>query len=157
MRRKDRRVERQEEIDSIIGGSEVCRLALAVNDAPYLVPLSFGYDGDAIFIHTARKGKKIQYFEMNNRVCFEFERNVRFWLDSDDVCKSTFSFETVIGYGTIHELVDPERKAYALDQIARQYTGTQSVFDPVELGKVRIWKISIESMSGKRSPGKETS
>ena len=153
MRRKDRQVENREEIDAIIGGSQVCRLALAIDDAPYLVPVSFGYDGDAIYIHTARKGKKIEYFEANNRVCFEFERTVQLISDDGDACGWTFSFETAIGYGTIGELVSPEQKAYALSQITRQYKGTQTVFDRRELGKVRAWKISIESVGGKRSRG----
>ena len=155
MRRKDRQIENREEIDAIIGGSELCRLALSVDDAPYLVPLSFGYDGDAIYIHTARKGKKIDYFEANNRVCFEFERNVRFVRNTGDACESTFKFESVIGYGTICELVAPDQKVYALSQISRQYTEAQSVFDSGAVGKVRTWKISIVSVMGKRLPGKD--
>lgn len=153
MRRKEKQVASREEVDAIIGGSQVCRLALAVDNMPYIVPLSFGYDGDAIYIHTARTGKKIEYFEVNNRVCFEFERNVRFVRDDSGPCESTFAFETAIGYGTIIELLKPDAKAYALDRIARQYTDTESVFDSKTLEKVRLWKISIESVEGKRSPG----
>jgi nitroimidazol reductase NimA-like FMN-containing flavoprotein (pyridoxamine 5'-phosphate oxidase superfamily) len=156
MRRRDRQVESREEIDAIIGGSDVCRLALAVNDAPYLVPLSFGYDGEAIYLHTAREGKKIEYFEANKRVCFEFERNVRFVQQPGSACDSTFSFETVIGYGTISELVDPDQKAYALDQVTRHYTDAQATFDDDAMDRVRAWQISIESMLGKRSQDKET-
>jgi len=155
MRRKDRQVESREEIDAIIVGSEVCRLALSVDDAPYLVPLSFGYDGDSIYIHTTRRGKKIEYFEANNRVCFEFERNVQFVRNMGGACESTFRFETVIGYGTIGELVNPDEKVYALSQISRQYTEAQPDFDRDAVDKVRTWKISIESVEGKRLPGED--
>jgi len=154
MRRRDRQLESREEIDAIIRGSEVCRLAISVDDEPYLVPLSFGYDGDAIYIHTARVGKKIDYFEANKRVCFEFERNVQFLLKGD-ACESTFSFETVIGYGTISELLDPADRSYALNQIVLQYTERQTTFDRRQMDKVRVWKISIDSMDGKRLPHKE--
>ena len=153
MRRREKQVESRADVDAIIAGSDVCRLALAVDDEPYLVPLSFGYDGDAIYVHTARKGKKIDYFEANNRVCFEFERNVRFVHGGDDACEATFSFESVIGYGTIGELVDFDQKTYALSQITSRYAGPQTVFDPKEVAKVRVWKISIDSVDGKRSPG----
>jgi nitroimidazol reductase NimA-like FMN-containing flavoprotein (pyridoxamine 5'-phosphate oxidase superfamily) len=155
MRRREKQIESRAEVDAIIAGSDVCRLALAVDNAPYLVPLSFGYDGDAIYLHTARKGKKIDYFEANNRVCFEFERNVRFVQKGGDACDATFSFESVVGYGTIGELTDFDQKSHALSQITCQYTGPQTVFDRNEVAKVRVWKISIDSVEGKRSPGPE--
>jgi len=157
MRRREKHVKSRAEVDAIIAGSDVCRLALALDNAPYLVPLSFGYDGEAIYLHTARSGKKIDYFEANNRVCFEFERNVQFVQDGGDACEATFSFESVIGYGTISELVDFEQKSSALSQITCQYTGPQSVFERKEVEKVRVWKISIDSIEGKRSPGKDAS
>ncbi len=157
MRRTEKQITNRVEVDAIIAGCDVCRIALAVDNEPYLVPLSFGYDGDAIYLHTARKGKKIDYFETNNRVCFEFERNVRLERGGADACDATFSFESVIGYGTIDELVDFDRKSHALSQITSQYTGPQTVFYCKEVDKVRVWEISIESVEGKRSPGKDAS
>ncbi|MEW6718625.1 MAG: pyridoxamine 5'-phosphate oxidase family protein [Chloroflexota bacterium] len=141
----------RELIDDIICGSEVCRLALAVDDHPYLVPMSFGYNGDAIFVHTAQQGKKIDYFETNNRVCFEFERHVHPLPNPKSACNWSFSFESVIGYGTIHELTEDEDKAYALKQIVHHYAGTQPDFQDTSLKKVRVWKISIDSMTARSS------
>ena len=157
MRRKDRQIDDRDEIDAIINDCDVCRLALAVDDAPYLVPLSFGYDGEALYLHTAKKGKKIEYFEANNRVCFEFERNVTFIRDDSGPCESTFSFESVIGYGTICEIVQTEEKSYALGEITRQYEEAQSNFGSDSMKRARVWKISIESMTGKRSPAPNAS
>ncbi len=149
-------VEDRHEIDAIVRGSEVCRLALAKDNEPYLVPLSFGYDGESIYVHSAGTGKKIEFFEANERVCFEFERSVRLVRDEEDACEWSFSFESVIGYGTISELADLEGKSFALSQIARQYGGTQSSFDEHDLKKVRTWQIVIDSMQGKRVGDKDT-
>lgn len=157
MRRKDRQIESRVDLDAIIAGSEVCRLALSKNDEPYLVPLSFGYDGEAIYIHTAKKGKKIDFFKANDRVCFEFERNVRYVRDGSDACSSTFSYESVIGYGRISELTDFEHKSYALRQITLHYGETPTDYTTNGLGKVRAWKISIVELVGKRSPLKDGS
>ena len=44
-----RKIIKREEIDHIIRGSLVCRIGLAANNSPYIVPLSFGYDGKNIF------------------------------------------------------------------------------------------------------------
>ena len=157
MRRKDKLVENRADIDAIIAGSEVCRLALSLNDEPYLVPLSFGYDGDAIYVHTAKKGKKIDYFNKNARVCFEFETNVRYVRDGKDACSSTFSFECVIGHGKISEILNADGKEYALRQITLHYGESSKEFPKDALRKVRVWKVSVDSVSGKRSPLKELS
>jgi len=67
MRRHDREITNRQEIDAIIRSALVCRIALAAGDEPYVVPVSFGYDGDAIYIHTAKSGRKIEFIEANNR------------------------------------------------------------------------------------------
>jgi hypothetical protein len=151
MRRQDREITSREQIDNIIRQSQVCRLALSVEDSPYLVPLSFGYDGEAIFVHTASVGKKIEYFQANPRVCFEFEHGVQLRRDDQAACNWSFLFETVIGHGAIQELSEPADKEYALRQIMRQYSEQEWVFGLVQLSHVRVWKISIDSLTGKRS------
>ena len=74
------------------------------------VPVSFGYDGESIYLHTAREGKKIDHFRNNQNICFEFERNVQLFSDLDNACKWTFSYESVIGFGKIQELGSLEQK-----------------------------------------------
>jgi hypothetical protein len=44
MRRTDKEIRSREEIDEIIRGSHVCRIAMAMDNMPYIVPVSFGYD-----------------------------------------------------------------------------------------------------------------
>ncbi len=53
MRRHDKEISTRREIDEIIRAALVCRIAFANGDEPYVVPISFGYDGKALFIHTA--------------------------------------------------------------------------------------------------------
>ena len=65
MRRRDKEIADRTEIDGIISSALVCRLAFADENEPYVVPISFGYDGDAIFIHTAKKGRKIDFMAAN--------------------------------------------------------------------------------------------
>ena len=152
MRRKDKEIVGRAEIDAIIRGSLVCRLALANGNEPYLVPVSFGYDGAAIYLHTAAAGRKIDFFLANPRVCFEFERNVGIRADPALACKWTMQYESVVGWGTIGEVTDPAEKARALAAIMRQYSGRDWAFDSAAVAKVRTWKIAIAEMTGKRSP-----
>ena len=151
MRRTDKEIADRRQVDEVIRGSLVCRVAMAKANAPYIVPLSFGYDGAAIYLHTAPDGKKIEHFLANPQVCFEFERNVELRRDPQIACKWTFGFESVIGYGTISELVEPAQKEHALNEIMRQYSGKTWPFESASVAKVRVWKIAITSMTGKQS------
>lgn len=151
MRRHDKEVTSRQEIDAIIRSALVCRIALAKDDEPYLVPVSFGYDGKSLFIHTAKRGRKIDFITANNRVCFEFEANVSLQVDDNDACKWTFEFESVIGYGRVIELETSEDKAQGLNQIMLHYSGRKWDIDDAAAATTRVWRIDIESVTGKRS------
>jgi len=151
MRRKEKELLDQESIKAIIRECSVCRLGLSVNDNPYIVPVSFGFDGLSIYFHTAIEGKKIEYIQANNKVCFEFEHKVQLAPDQKDPCKWTFSFQTVIGYGKIHELMEKDQKINGLSHIMAQYSKRKWVFNEEILKMIRLWKISIENMTAKQS------
>lgn len=153
MRRDEKQIRNRTQIDGIIHASQVCRLAMAKDNLPYLVPLSFGYDGKTIYLHTAVAGRKIEYFQSNPNVCFEFEHQVRLVTHDLSPCKWSFSFECVIGHGTISELSDPKEKEYGLEQIMRHYSNRQWQYNEKAVARTRIWKIAIQEITGKRSAG----
>ena len=103
MRRLDKEIEIRSEIDKIIHGCQICHLGFAMDGEPYVVPVSFGYDGVALYFHTAREGRKIDFISSNPRVCLQFERDVNLERSEADACEFTFSFESVIGYGDVVE------------------------------------------------------
>jgi nitroimidazol reductase NimA-like FMN-containing flavoprotein (pyridoxamine 5'-phosphate oxidase superfamily) len=154
MRRKDKEIQHRDLLDQVIARAQVCRLGLCKNNMPYIVPLSFGYDGTSIYLHTATEGMKVDYIAANNRVCFEFEHEVRVIPDKDKACKWSFSFYSVIGFGTIEEIVESPRKLYALNQIMQHYSGKEWNFDEDLVKKVRLWSISIDQITGKQSKDK---
>jgi hypothetical protein len=154
MRRTDKEIVSRKEIDEIILGSQVCRIALAMDNIPYIVPVSFGYDHNSIYIHTAIEGKKLNYIRNNNNVCFEFERNVTLNKDQNNACKWTFSYESVIGFGTIYELDSKEQIRNGLNAIMRQYSGREWVFAEDKLNNIKVWRIEINSITGKRATKK---
>jgi nitroimidazol reductase NimA-like FMN-containing flavoprotein (pyridoxamine 5'-phosphate oxidase superfamily) len=154
MRRKDKEIQDRELVSQVIKSCQVCRLGLARDDVPYIVPVSFGYDGQAIYFHTAREGKKLDYIAANNAVCFEFEHGVQVVPHDSDPCKWSFSFQSVIGNGRIHELVAREDKIEGLNHVMRQYSGREWAFGDKTLDAVRVWKITIETISGKQTADK---
>ena len=133
MRRNDKAITDRQQLDAIIRGSLVCRLALVESGQPYLVPLSFLAGGE---------------------VCFECERHVELRRDPQTACKWSMNFESVIGYGTIAELTADAEKRHALNQIMRQYSDKDWDFEPAIMTKTRAWKLTITSMTGKVSKPK---
>lgn len=151
MLRKEKEITDRGEIDAVIAGSDVMHLALARDNEPYVVPLNFGYDGRWIYLHTAKRGLKIDFFDANPNVCFAVERRVRIIPHDTRPCKWSCAFESVIGNGTISELHDTEDKSHGLRQIMRHYSANEWTFDPAVVQKTRVWRIEIQTLTGKRS------
>jgi len=155
MRRKDREITDRREIDALLCRSTVCRVAFAVGDEPYLVPLSYGYDGKAgaLIFHTAMEGKKIDCIAANPRVCFEVEGVVEVDEGGEEACAWGVRYESVIGFGTIVEIADPEEKVRACLLLTEQQAGRSMnwTIDSKTLAGTRVWRLDIESLSGKRS------
>jgi len=154
MRRKDKEIHQPELINTIIASARVCRLGLCRDNQPYIIPVSFGYDGVAIYFHTASEGQKIDYLAANNRACFEFEHEVAIIPHESEACKWTFSFYSVIGFGNVEEICAARDKVRALHLIMRQYSDQKWNFDEQQLANTRLWRISIEQITGKCSGDK---
>lgn len=154
MRRKDKAIADRQLIDQILAQAQVCRLGLCRDNQPYIVPLSFGYDGQCLFFHTALEGRKIDYMIANPRVCFELEHEVHLVSHETNPCQWSFSFYSVIGFGRLEELKEPKEQMHALNQIMRHYSGRAWNFTEEALGKVRIWRLVIGEITGKKSKDK---
>jgi len=155
MRRKEREITEQGEIDELLGRAKICRVAFAIENEPYIVPLSHGYDSEAgaLFFHTAKEGRKIECIAANPRVCFEVEGDVEVEAGDERACSWGLCYESVIGYGTIFELVSREERESALRCMMRQQSEQEMdwAFEPKMAEKTRLWRLDIESAMGKRS------
>jgi nitroimidazol reductase NimA-like FMN-containing flavoprotein (pyridoxamine 5'-phosphate oxidase superfamily) len=151
MRRTDREITSRERIDEIIQGCEVCHLGMADGDQPYVVPVSFGYDGQSVYFHSAGEGKKIDVITANPRVCVQFERRVVLMPSGTEACEWSFAFESAIGFGVVEELRDPAAKQVGLNQIMQHYSGREWEFDASTLARTRVWRVSIGELTGKWS------
>ena len=69
MRRKDKEITDIKEIESILQGAQVCRLGMADNNMPYVIPVCFGYKEHTVYIHSASEGRKIDTLKKNPNVC----------------------------------------------------------------------------------------
>ena len=151
MRRSDKEIKSTEEIEAIIKKADICRLALSVNDMPYIVPLNFGYKDKILYFHSALSGKKIEMLRKNNRVCFEIDIDTEIVVGKD-ACNYTMKYKSVTGCGKAYLVNDAEKKKKAFDIIMKHYTKRLDFTYPQDiLKKVIIIKLQIEKMVGKKS------
>jgi nitroimidazol reductase NimA-like FMN-containing flavoprotein (pyridoxamine 5'-phosphate oxidase superfamily) len=151
MRRKEREIKDMREMESIIHGSRVCRLAMCEGDSPYVVPLCFGYKDNTLYFHTALKGMKMGILEKNSRVCFECDLDHEM-VTSPNPCEWSMKYRSVIGFGKATFLEDGEPKKKALEIILDHY-GAKGPFSYSDKGfkKIAVIKVDIESMTGKKA------
>jgi hypothetical protein len=149
MRRKDREINDRAEIEAILHEAMVCRIGLADGGEPYVVPVSFGYEDGALYIHSAPEGKKIALLEKNPRCCFEVDICDQV-IPADRPCSWGMRYRSVIGWGRAAVLNDPEKKRHGLNCIMHHYDGGTHEFSEQDSRSVTVIRIAIESMTGKK-------
>jgi uncharacterized protein len=153
MRRKEKLVTDLKILHDVINKAEVCRLGLVDGDKPYIVPLSFGFDGQYIYFHSAIAGRKVEILlHKNKRVCVEFEQHVEL-IRNPRACGYGLRFLTVMGDGFAELVTDVAAKKYALNQLMRHYEPAwiDEQFTEPQLDSVLIFKITLEELTGKVS------
>ena len=150
MRRKDKEIAARAEIEAIIGRSLVCRLALADENRPYIVPLCFGYKDNSLYFHSAGKGKKLDILKKNNWVCFEFDIDYE-PIKADKACDWGMKYKSVIGFGKASFVEDFESKCRALNIIMQQYSDKSFTYPENKVKNTVVIKVEIDHMTGKQS------
>jgi len=150
MRRKDKEITDIKSIEEIINKATVCRLALTLDDTPYIVPVCFGYSAETIYFHSAKEGKKVDIIKKNNRVCFECDIDHEL-VESEKACNWGMKFKSVIGFGKASFVENIEEKQEALGIIMQNYTDKTFLFPEETLNSTLVVKIDIEQIAGKTS------
>lgn len=153
MRRKDREVKDKKAIESIIRRATVCRIGLAENNVPYIVPVAFGYKGNCLYFHSVPEGRKIDIIKQNNNVCFEMDIDCELVKKSEQPCSWSMKYRSVIGFGKAFFIDDPKEKKAALNTIVEYYSGNSNEYPYPEdvISNMAVIKVEIDSMTGKQS------
>jgi uncharacterized protein len=150
MRRKDREITDTSKIQDLLEKARVCRVAMVDDGRPYLVPMCFAHDGNALYLHSALKGKKIDALVKNPAVCFEVDTLLDV-LDSDEPCGWSMRYQSVIGFGKAVFIEEAEEKRKALDVLFKRYAGRSGSFPDGKVQATAVIRIDIETITGKAS------
>lgn len=155
MRRKDREITDKEIIENIIEKCDCCRIGLIDGETPYIVPLNFAYvsEGDKQFLyfHGSKVGRKIDLINKNKYAGFEMDTN-HMVKTSEEACKYSFSYQSIIGTGIITIVKGLDEKIKALQLIMKHYSGKDNwTFNDKIIEAIAIIKIEVEEMTCKEN------
>jgi nitroimidazol reductase NimA-like FMN-containing flavoprotein (pyridoxamine 5'-phosphate oxidase superfamily) len=150
MRRKDKEVTDQRVIQELLSSAEICRLAMVDNGEPYIVPLNYGFRDNALYVHSAAAGRKIDILKRNSRVCFEVESDSVI-VRHEEACRWGTKSRSIIGYGRVEIITDYEEKKHGLDIILAHYGRADSnAYNETQLEAIVILRVAIESITCKQ-------
>jgi uncharacterized protein len=153
MRRIDREVTSISEIEEIILKADVCRLAFASDNIPYVVTMNFGYSANpkqTLFFHCANSGRKLDMIRKNKYVCFQMDIDHQL-VQGKKSCDCGMKFSSLVGYGNISIVDEKEEKLKGLNCIVGHYGGEgENSFNEKVMERTTVLRLEILEISAKK-------
>ncbi len=150
MRRDDKEITEQKDLDEIMKKAQVCRLAVSYEAMAYIVPMSFGYASRTLYFHSAQEGLKLMILRENPKACFEVDIETEV-VPGEKACDWTMRYQSVVGFGDVAFIEDLEGKREAMHIIMQQYSDEAKQIEDSALSGVTLLKLTISNMTGKKS------
>lgn len=152
MRRKDREITDRAEIEEILRQCRVAHIAFQDEEAPYLVPMNFGYDWQeqlpVLYFHCAAEGKKLSLLEKCPKVGIEMDCGHQL-VGEGKACSYGFLFQSIIGWGMAEKVDSLAEKQHGLACLMRQQTGREFSISEEEAASVTVFRIRVCAISAK--------
>lgn len=150
MRRNDREITEPAALRAILQAGNLLRIALVDGDRPFLLPVFYGFDGaNALYLHSARSGRKIDILKRNNQVCFEVSLDHGI-IEDKVICDFEARHRTVIGEGRAVFVQDEAERRRGLDLIVGRFTAVPDAYPAENLQRTAVIRIDIHALSGKQ-------
>jgi nitroimidazol reductase NimA-like FMN-containing flavoprotein (pyridoxamine 5'-phosphate oxidase superfamily) len=150
VRRKDREITDSDVLKKVLKSTKYLTVALCMDNEPYLVSLSHGYDEahKCLYFHCAEEGKKIVYMKANNTVWGQAV------LDYGVTDECDYAYTCVHFKGKISLIEDLGEKRHGMEVMVRQLSDNPEVkldkIKPAKLAKTTMGRIDISYMTGKK-------
>ncbi len=155
MTRRERQITDIEKIKGIFDKALVLHLGMVDGDEPYVVPMNYGYEfideKPVLYLHGARRGRKIDILKANNKVFFEMECDI-VPFSGDVACKFGISYASIMGRGTADIVDDVEEKKHALSVLMKTQTGKDFLFEEKMVSVVSVIRINVDEFTAKLRP-----
>lgn len=149
VRRKDREITDSNKLKEVLKSTKYVTVALCMDNEPYLVSLSHGYDeaGNCLYFHCADEGKKLVYMKANPNIWGQAV------LDYGVTDECDYAYTCVHFRGKISLIHDLSEKCHGMEVMVRQLSENAEAklakIKPEKLAKTTMGRIDIDYMSGK--------
>ncbi len=155
MTRREREVTDINKILEILDKCKVLHLGLVDGDEAYVVPMNYGYtyenDKLTLYLHGARRGKKIDLMRANPKVFFEMDCDI-VPFEGEVACKYGITYSSIMGKGKAEIVEDPEEKMQALTYLMKTQTGKDFEFNEKLVSVVAVIRIDVTEFTAKHRP-----
>lgn len=153
MHKAKKEIGEREVMHRILDTAMVMRLGMIDGARPYVVPLNFAREGDAVWFHAAKAGHKLDCLRATPAVCVEVDRFIGLRSGPRACDDWSSDYESVIGFGTAEIVEDAAEKRRGLRALMRKYSGHEDWELPeASVRGTVVVRIRLDSLSGKRSP-----
>jgi nitroimidazol reductase NimA-like FMN-containing flavoprotein (pyridoxamine 5'-phosphate oxidase superfamily) len=130
MRRAESEITARAQLEEVLRKAKVLFLSLRDAQAPYVVPVCFGWEGDTLYVHSALSGTKIDLIRADPAVGFSACTDIILKRGAT-ACDFSLQAQSVAGTGRARILADDKERARGLDLIMRHYSEGDSAEAPV--------------------------
>lgn len=153
--RREQEITDINEIIRILDESKIAHIGLVDGDEPYVVPMNYGYVMEngklTIYLHGAKRGRKLDLIRANPKVFFEAECDL-VPFEGDVACRYGIAYSSIMGKGTAEIIEDVEEKKLALSVLMKTQTGKDFEFEDKMTTIVSIIKINVSQYTAKYRP-----
>lgn len=135
-------------IADILHKAEVLWLAMVDSEGPHSVPVNFASEGDVIYIHSGKHGRKAACLDSGNPVAFSIAVNVRMREGGDNACDQGYIFRSIMGHG-IPRPAEGKEKMRGLDLLSLKHLGKQLPYKEKALPATAVYAIDIKTISAR--------
>lgn len=160
MRRSEFEIKDTKIIDDILKSAEYGTFALCIDNKPYSIPVNFVYNGESIYFHGAKKGKKKEFIQKNSLASLSIAQPysmIQSYFSSleSTACPATQFFRSVCSDGEIVIVKNYEEKIQALTLLMEKLQ-PEGKYIPLNdevykkmIHATEVFRFDIKEISGK--------
>jgi len=156
MRHPERELKDQYTMAAVLRKAPVGRMAtINQKGIPVIKPVNFLYLDGKIYVHSSKKGEKVEDIRRGSSVCFEVDEPVAYKAAGEIGCKAGYYYRSIIIKGKASFVEERRKKIRILETMMEKYQpeGNDWKFEEEALRKTAVIEIQIEEITGKENLG----
>lgn len=143
-------IEEKEKIFELIKSCRVCYVAMSEDNVPYVLPMNFALDGDAVILHSAQSGRMWETVKGNPKLCINWTVGEGLaWQDERVGCSYRMISSSALVEGTAEFIDDYDEKERCLHILMAQYSERNFRFNAPAVKNVGIIRVKIDNLTAK--------